>query len=85
METYITKGTCSTQITFNVLEDLTVTDVVFKNGCRGNLQAVARLVEGKHIDEVIFLLKGINCRAGTSCADQLATALEKYKIKHGIE
>ncbi len=85
METYITKGTCSTQITFNVLEDLTVSDVMFKNGCRGNLQAISRLVEGKHIDEVIFLLKGINCRAGTSCADQLVVALEKYKIKHGIE
>ena len=85
MEIYNTKGTCSTQISFNVSNDLILTDVVFKNGCKGNLQAVSRLVEGKHIDEVIFLLKGINCRAGTSCADQLATALEKYKIKNGIE
>ncbi len=85
MEIYNTKGTCSTQISFNVDKDLILSDVSFKNGCRGNLQAVSRLVEGKHIDEVIFLLKGINCRAGTSCADQLATALEKYKIKNGIE
>ena len=85
MEIYNTKGTCSTQISFNVDKDLILSDVSFKNGCRGNLQAVSRLVEGKHIDEVIFLLKGINCRAGTSCADQLAIALEKYKIKNGIE
>ena len=81
METYITKGTCSTQITFNVLEDLTVSDVVFKNGCRGNLQAVARLVDGKPVDEVIDTLKGIRCRSNTSCGDQLALALIDYKEK----
>ena len=47
-------------------------------GCAGNTQGVASLVRGMKIEEVISRLKGIQCRAGTSCPDQLATALEKY-------
>ena len=76
MQCYNTKGTCSRQIYFDVTEDNKVTGVKFINGCHGNLQAVSRLVEGKDIDEVISLLKGIQCRANTSCEDQLARALE---------
>ena len=79
MYCYYTKGTCSRQITFDVKEDGTVSSVKFIGGCPGNTQAVARLVEGKPVDEVISLLKGIQCRLGTSCPDQLATALLKYK------
>ena len=49
-------------------------------GCPGNTVGVARLVEGKNIDEVIKLLKGIDCAGrGTSCPDQVAIALEEYK------
>ncbi len=82
MRTYNTKGTCATKINYDIAEDGTLTDVSFVGGCRGNLQAVARLVEGKTIDEVIFLLKGIQCRGGTSCADQLARALEQYQAEN---
>ena len=81
MFTYATKGTCSRQILFDVTEDNKVTNVKFIGGCSGNLQAVARLVDGKDVDEVIATLKGIKCRSNTSCGDQLATALEKYKEK----
>ena len=81
MQTYITKGTCSRQILFDVTPDMTVTNVKFIGGCSGNLQAIARLVDGKPVDEVISTLKGIKCRANTSCGDQLATALEEYKYK----
>ena len=81
MQTYITKGTCSRQILFDVTEDNKLYGGKFIGGCSGNLQAVARLVEGKDVDEVISLLKGIKCRSNTSCGDQLATALEKYKLK----
>lgn len=84
MEKYTTRGTCSRQIQFNVSKDGVLTAVNFLGGCPGNTQAVAKLVEGKKIDEVIALLKGINCRAGTSCPDQLATALLKYKEKNNI-
>lgn len=79
MNSYTTRGTCSHRIDFDVKEDGTLTNVKFIGGCPGNTQGVAKLVEGKNIDEVISLLKGIQCRMGTSCPDQLATALIKYK------
>ena len=85
MQTYMTKGTCSRQIIFDVKDDNTVTGVKFIGGCSGNLQAIARLVEGKDIDEVIALLKGIKCRGNTSCGDQFAAALERYKEKKQAE
>ena len=84
MQTYLTKGTCSRQILFDVTEDNKITNVKFIGGCSGNLQAIARLVENKPIDEVIATLKGIKCRGNTSCGDQLARALKKYKEKQGL-
>ena len=84
MNVYQTKGTCSRQIIFDVKDDLTLSNVKFVGGCSGNLQAIAKLVEGKNINEVIPLLKGIKCRNNTSCGDQLAIALESYKRKHNI-
>ena len=81
MQTYMTRGTCSRQILFDVTEDNKVKNVKFIGGCSGNLQAMARLVDGKDIDEVISTLKGIKCRSNTSCGDQLAIALERYKEK----
>ena len=84
MQCYTTRGTCSRQIFFDVTEDNKVTGVKFINGCRGNLQAVSKLVEGKDVDEVISTLKGIKCRSNTSCGDQLAVALENYKIKKNM-
>ena len=62
MYTYATRGTCSHHIEFDIKEDNTLTKVKFIGGCPGNTQAVAKLVEGKTIDEVISLLKGIQCR-----------------------
>lgn len=82
MFNYKTHGTCSTMIHFDINDDGTVTDVSFDNGCKGNLEAISRLVEGKTPDEVIFLLKGIDCHGGTSCSDQLALAMEKYLAEH---
>ena len=81
MQTYMTRGTCSRQILYDVTEDMRVKNVKFIGGCSGNLQAVSRLIEGKPIDEVISTLKGIKCRSNTSCGDQLAVALEEYKHK----
>lgn len=81
MQTYMTKGTCSRQILFDVSDDDRLSNVKFIGGCSGNLQAISRLVDGKNIDEVISILKGIKCRSNTSCGDQLAQALEHYKFK----
>ena len=78
MFTYSTKGTCSRQILFNVDADNKLRDVRFIGGCGGNLQGISRLVEGKNIDEIESLLKGIRCRNGTSCPDQLSKAFAEY-------
>ncbi|MBP5253970.1 MAG: TIGR03905 family TSCPD domain-containing protein [Lachnospiraceae bacterium] len=81
MYRYKTKGTCSSAINFDV-EDNKVTSVRFEGGCHGNTQGVAKLVEGRDIDEIIGLLKGIDCHGrGTSCPDQLANALLAYKAQ----
>lgn len=81
MEIYNTSGTCSRQIIFRVDDDDRLTDVKFIGGCSGNLQGIARLVDGWKVDDVIARLQGIICRAGTSCPDQLAKALIAYKKK----
>ena len=74
---YKTRGTCSTKIEFE-LENGIVHNVVFTNGCNGNLKAIVKLVEGMPAEKVIALLKGNTCRTNTtSCADQLSIALEK--------
>lgn len=84
MQTYATKGTCSRQILFDVNGNK-VYNVKFIGGCLGNLQGISRLVEGKDIDEVISLLKGVRCKGNTSCPDQLATALLEYKQKQAAQ
>ena len=79
MFTYNTKGTCSRQILFDVDAANKIHNVKFIGGCGGNLQGIAKLVEGKDIDEVGATLKGIKCRNNTSCPDQLACAIHAYK------
>ena len=74
---YKTSGTCSTKIQFD-LEDGKVKNVVFTNGCNGNLKAISKLVDGMSAEKVIEILKGNTCGyKNTSCADQLAQALSK--------
>ena len=79
MFTYFTSGTCSRQIIFEVDEDNKIHNVIFMGGCSGNTQGVARLAEGKNIDELEELLKGVKCRNNTSCPDQLSKAISAYK------
>jgi len=73
---YRTQGTCSSVIELEV-ENNTVHNVRFMGGCHGNLQAVARLVEGLSCEEVITRCGGIRCgMKNTSCPDQLARAVQ---------
>ena len=78
MSTYKTRGVCSRAIEFEV-ENNVITACKFIGGCAGNTQGVAALVIGMPVDEAISRLKGIQCRGGTSCPDQMAVALEQYK------
>lgn len=69
--------TCSTQINLQTEGD-TIRRVEIVKGCDGNTKGVARLCEGRKIQDVIAMLEGINCKGrGTSCPDQLARALKQ--------
>lgn len=74
---YKTKGVCSAKIEFD-LDGEKIRNVRFTNGCSGNTSGVSSLVEGMDAKEVIRRLKGIDCNGrGTSCPDQLATAISE--------
>ena len=79
MKTYKTAGTCSSAINYEVVDGV-VAKCEFVGGCPGNTQGVARLVVGRKVEDVIALLKGVQCRNGTSCPDQLARALEAETV-----
>lgn len=73
---YRPKGTCSRRIIIEA-EGGSIQSVQFEGGCSGNLQGIARLVQGMPVDEAISRLEGIRCgHKGTSCPDQLAQALK---------
>lgn len=78
---YRPQGVCSSEMIIDVDGEV-IKKVNIINGCPGNTIGVSKLVEGRKIDEVIKLLKGIPCGARrTSCPDQLAIALEEIKTK----
>lgn len=69
--------TCSTQINLRTEGDI-IRRVEIVKGCDGNTKGLARLCEGRRIEDVIGLLEGIDCKGrGTSCPDQLARALKE--------
>lgn len=70
-----TEGTCAQEIIFEITNGV-ISKVEFVKGCAGNVQGIAKLVEGRPVDEIIDRLSGIQCRNGTSCPDQLAKALK---------
>ena len=82
MYRYKTHGTCSQQIWIDTDGD-TIKHVEFIGGCSGNTQGISKLIEGMKVDDVIAKCKGILCGGkGTSCPDQLATALEQMKAEN---
>ncbi len=79
MNSFSTKGVCVQEILFDI-EDNKIKDVQFVKGCPGNTMGLSQLLIGMDVDDAITRMKGIDCRGrGTSCPDQLATALENYK------
>lgn len=79
---YTPEGVCSMEMIFDIENDI-IKSLKIVGGCPGNTVGVSKLVENRKIDEVIELLKGIQCGyRGTSCPDQVAKALEEYKRKN---
>jgi uncharacterized protein (TIGR03905 family) len=78
---YVPQGVCSMKMEFEIEGDI-IKRLKIIGGCAGNTLGVSKLVEGRKIDEVIKILKGIPCGfKGTSCPDQVSKALEEYKKK----
>ncbi|MBQ3552004.1 MAG: TIGR03905 family TSCPD domain-containing protein [Clostridia bacterium] len=78
---YKTQGVCSTKIEFDI-ENGIVRNVVYTNGCNGNLKTIGLLVEGLPANEVIEKLRGVRCgMKSTSCGDQLALAISQAMEK----
>jgi uncharacterized protein (TIGR03905 family) len=80
---YKTQGTCATTINFDYNNGV-VDNIVFTGGCNGNLKAIPKLINGWKGDEIVKRLKGNQCGdKGTSCADQLARAIEQAQSMQG--
>ena len=74
---YHAKGTCATIIDFDLTDDK-VTEIKFTGGCNGNLKAIAKLVDGFTVNQIVENLSGNTCgNKQTSCSDQLAIAVSQ--------
>lgn len=77
---YKTHGTCSTNIEIEVDNGI-LKHVRYYGGCNGNLKAIAKLLEGMPVEEVVSKLEGISCgNRSTSCSDQLCKALREMGV-----
>jgi len=82
-KSFTTNGTCARFIDIEI-EKGCIRDVRFIGGCNGNTQAISALVRGMPIPEVVDRVKGLQCRNGTSCPDQLARALAEISFDQAI-
>ena len=74
---YHTEGVCTKLIEFDI-EDGKIYGLHFHGGCPGNLAAISKLVEGTDAMITAEILRGNRCgHRHTSCADQLATAIDQ--------
>ena len=81
MYDYTPRGVCSRRISVDLDGD-TIKEVSFVGGCDGNLKAIAKLVRGQKVDDVVALLGGNTCGPrATSCADQLTRALREAQAQ----
>jgi len=75
--TYIPEGVCSKLIDFEIV-DGKLHNISFLGGCNGNLKAISKLLEGADARWAVNTLCGNTCgNKPTSCADQLAQAIEQ--------
>lgn len=73
-----------TDLHFDIkVDDRTVHNIKFTDGCDGSTQAVANIADGKESEFIITRLKGLECnliKSGSSCPDALACAIEQANI-----
>jgi uncharacterized protein (TIGR03905 family) len=74
---YTPTGVCAREIDFEIDDEGKMHNLRFTGGCNGNLKAIGLLLEGADAKNAAKTLKGNQCGTrGTSCADQLARAIE---------
>ena len=79
--TFTPSGVCARRIEIDI-EDNIIRKVTFTGGCSGNTQGLSALLVGMTVDEAIARLAGIRCGfKATSCPDQVAKALMKFKAE----
>ena len=53
-------------------------NIVFTNGCNGNLKGISRLLKGMKAEDAIARMEGTTCGPRpTSCPDQIAQNLKR--------
>ena len=73
---FCTDGVCAKTLDVE-LEGDRIGKVSFHGGCQGYSKALPAVLRGMKAAEAVKRLKGIRCgMRGTSCADQLARAVE---------
>lgn len=76
---YTPVGVCSRKYIFEIEGD-TIQSCVIQGGCPGNTLGISKIIKGMKIDEVLEDFEGVRCGLKpTSCPDQIAQALKKYK------
>ena len=74
---YTPRGVCSRAFEFEV-EDGIIQSIQIMGGYHGNLQGIARLLEGMQVEDAIRRMEGVRCgMKATSCPDQIAQALKQ--------
>lgn len=83
--TYKPSGVCASEIKF-IIENNKIYNIIFTGGCNGNLKAISSLLDGCDAKDIISKLSGNTCgRRPSSCADQLAIAVQKAYKKYGVK
>ncbi|MFZ3045849.1 MAG: TSCPD domain-containing protein [Desulfatirhabdiaceae bacterium] len=79
---YKTDGVCPPEIHFQIHDGILDHIRFVGGGCPGNARLVERLITGRPIEEILEIVRGISCRNGTSCPDQLALAIQSALAGH---
>jgi len=67
---------CSDVMKFDIIDGV-IRNLEVVNGCSGNLNGIARLVETRPALEVVALMRGIKCHGHESCPNRLAEAISE--------
>ena len=76
---YRTRGVCSQEISFDINGNV-ITNIEFFGGCPGNLKAIAKVVDGKTVEEIEEMFSDIRCGNKTTyCSKQIEHEVREAK------